>query len=292
MRQLHRIFALFGLLLFVVSAQSTETWPQGLSFVGLAAESWQLYVVQPSALKPQVVKTVSEPRTPTYTAQTGKIAYIGADGSLHEILLASGEDRVLLKPDAQRALTQPAYDATGKRLFVVALKEGASVDTDILLLSEEKPKSVVTQRSAQFDPYFHAPRTLYYSNILCTIGCGKIIQEIWRKDLVSGEAEQITLLNAMARQPVISQEGQWLYFSSNKAGNFHIWRMSLETRRYEQLTEGKVSDINPALDQQGNLYFIRHTPTGTTLMRRRTDGTLQTMPKLFENMRDLEINQW
>jgi len=85
----------------------------------------------------------------------------------------------------------------------------------------------------------------------------------------------------MARQPAISQEGQWLYLSSNKAGNFHVWRVSLETRRYELLTEGKVSDINPALDQQGNLYFIRHTPTGTALMRLRTDGTLQTLPKLF-----------
>jgi Tol biopolymer transport system component len=150
-------------------------------------------------------------------------------------------------------------------------------------------KPVVTQRSAQFEPYFHAPRTLYYSNVHCTIGCGKIIQEIWRKDLISGEAEQITLLNAIARQPVIS--GQWLYFSSNKAGNFHIWRMSLETGRYERLTEGRVTDINPALDRQSNLYFIRHTPTGTALMQRRTDGTLQTLPKTLENFRDLEISQ-
>jgi hypothetical protein len=290
MRQLHRISALFVLLLFVVSAQGTETWPQGLSFVGLSAERWQLYVVLPSALKPQIVETVLEPRTPTYAVQTGKIAYLGADGSLRVILLETGEDRIVLKPDAQRTLAQPAYDAAGKRLFVVALKEGASVDTDILVLSEDKPKSVVTQRSAQFEPYFHAPRTLYYSNILCTIGCGKIIQEIWRKDLVSGEAEQITLLNAIARQPIISREGQWLYFSSNKAGNFHIWRMSLETGRYERLTEGRVTDINPAFDRQGNLYFIRHTPTGTTLMQRRTDGTLQTLPKLFENVRDLEIS--
>jgi hypothetical protein len=274
-------------MLFIVGAQGTETWPQGLSFVGLSADRWQLYIVQPSALEPQIVETFLEPRTPTYAVQTGKIAYLGADGTLREKLLESGEERILLKPDAQRTFTQPAYDAAGKRLVIVALKEGASVDTDILTLDDEKP--VVTQRSAQFEPYFHAPRTLYYSNVHCTIGCGKIIQEIWRKDLISGEAEQITLLNAIARQPVIS--GQWLYFSSNKAGNFHIWRMSLETGRYERLTEGRVTDINPALDRQSNLYFIRHTPTGTALMQRRTDGTLQTLPKTLENFRDLEISQ-
>lgn len=290
-KQLHRISTLFILLLFVQGAKSTETWPQGLSFVGLSAERWQLYVVQPSASEPQIVETFLEPRTPTYAVQTGKITYLGADGTLREKLLENGNERILLKPNAERTFTQPAYDATGKRLFVVTLKKGASVDTDILTLDEEKPKAVVTQRSAQFEPYFHAPRTLYYSNVHCTIGCGKIIQEIWRKDLVSGEAEQITLLNAIARQPVISLEGRWLYFSSNKAGNFHIWRMSLETRRYERLTYGRVTDISPALDQHGNLYFIRHTPTGTTIMQRLTDGTLQTLPKIFENLRDLEISQ-
>ncbi len=292
MKQLQlKISTFFIILLWVASVQGTETWPQGLSFVGFSADRWQLYVVQPNTLEPKIVETVLEPRTPTYAVQTGKIAYLGADGTLRERLLESGKERILLKPDIQHTFTQLAYDTAGKRLFVVALKEGASVDTDILVIDKEKQNAVVTQRSAQFEPYFHAPRTLYYSNVLCTIGCGKIIQEIWRKDLVSDEAEQITLLNAIARQPVISRSGRWLYFSSNKAGNFHIWRMSLETERYERLTEGRVTDINPALDRQGNLYFIRHTPTGSALMQRRTDGSLQTLPKTLENFRDLEISQ-
>ena len=127
---------------------------------------------------------------------------------------------------------------------------------------------MVTQRSAQFEPYFHAPDTLYYANVLCTEGCGRVIQEIWRKNLVSGQAEQLTLMNAIAQQPVVSPDGKWLVFSSDKAGNFHLWRMELATRRVEQLTAGRVTDISPAVDGNGEVYFIRRSRDGTRLMRR------------------------
>lgn len=282
------------LMLFTTAASAlAETWPAGLSFVALAGERWQLYLVAPGTTELQAVHTASEPRTPTYNAKTGKVAYMGADGNLHETSLADGTDRVLLKASAQETFTQPAYDDRGERLFVVVLKEGNSADTDIMALAGNTRKSVVQQRFAQFEPYFHEPYTLYYSNVLCVVGCGKIIQEIWRINLITEDAEQLTRINAIARQPVVSKDGQRLYFSSNQAGNFHIWQLELATNRYQRLTDGWVSDLSPALDSEETLYFIRQSPEGTRLMRLNRNGALRamTLPEGIEEVRDLEIDR-
>lgn len=274
-------------------AHGAELWPAGLSFVGLKGGQWQLYLVAPDGGAPRPVPTALEPRTPTYHPRTGRVAYIGADGHLREIALDSRTERVLLEADARHAYTQPAYDPEGQRLFVVALKEGASVETDIVVLDEtrQRRQPVVTQPLAQFEPHFQAPDTLYYSSVHCSLGCGKIIQEIWRLNVASGEAEQVTLVNAIARQPVVSGDRRWLYFASNRAGHYHVWRLALATGQYERLTDGRVTDSSPALDRDGHLYFLRHSPAGARLMRREADGAPRelALPEAFEDLRNLEI---
>lgn len=286
---------LLPIMLLAATVARSEQWPVGLSFVGLNDGRWQLYVVGQGDSAPRLVTTKLEPRTPAFDLGSGKVVYIGADGSLREKAIEDADSRELLKPTSMRAYTQPAYEPGGARIYVVALREGASVDTDILVLDEDRsePDPVVTQRSAQFEPSTVSRNELYYSNVLCTIGCGKIIQEIWRIDLVSGEAEQLTMLNAVARQPTVSPDGRWLYFSSNKAGAYHIWRMHLERRNYEQLTEGNVADTSPALDGTGTVYFIRRSPTRVQLMARTATGEVRTvsLPDHVSDLRDLEISR-
>lgn len=293
MNRLGRVITISLTLLGGAVTHGADDWPVGLSFVGLKAGRWQLYLVAPETKEPQPIATAQEPRTPTYNLHAGKVAYIGSDSSLREITLAAASEQIVLKADANQSYTQPAYDADGKRLFVVVLHEGASVDTDILRLDESRQhaQAVVTQPLAQFEPRFQAPNTLYYASVSCNAGCGQIIQDIWRMDLSSGEADQLTLVNALARQPVMTAD-QWLYFASNQAGNFHLWRLNLTDGHYEPLTRGRVTDSDPAIDSGQRLYFLRHTPAGVQLLRREHDGALQplTLPEPFDDVRDLEIN--
>ncbi len=288
---------IISFLTFIVGfagVAQTEPLPQGISFVGLEETGWALYTNIVTGSRLAKVKTFSEPRTPTVNPVTKKAIYIGSDAGVYEISPNEGVTTIaILKAEKGRAYTQPAFDTQGNRMFVVSLKEGASVDTEILVWQNGKWKVLIEQRSAQFELYFHPPGTLYYSNVHCTEGCGKIIQEIWRKDLVSDIAEQVTLVNAIARQPVVSRDDEWLYFSSNRAGNYHIWRMSLKSREYQQLTEGVVTDESPALDKEGDLYFIRHAPDGSTkILSRSKRGALTelSLPVELEDIRDLEIN--
>ncbi|MGR9116095.1 MAG: TolB family protein [Gammaproteobacteria bacterium] len=282
-------------LLFIISLSYAahglaQSYPVGLSFVGLSNDQWAIYAAQSGRLAK--LSSASEPRTPIFHNKTQRYAYIGADASLHEVDLQNSADNIVKPSLPGHAYTQPTYDDEGKRLFVVSLKEGTSVDTDILMRENGRWRTAVNQRSAQFEPYFQEPSTLYYANVHCTEDCGRIIQEIWRKDLISGIAEQVTLTNSISRQPVVSKDGKDLYFSSNKSGYYHIWRLSLATNTYHQLTTGAVTDENPALDGDGKLYFIRHTnnrPVAIMQWQERGEPIEIALPARISEIRDLEI---
>jgi dipeptidyl aminopeptidase/acylaminoacyl peptidase len=283
------------LLLYMNCSFGSKVWPFGTTFIALTEGEWRLYVVTDRSLGPEYVSTEVEPRSTEYSAINEVIAYFGSDGSMREVDLITGKERVLAKPDDNISYTQPEYGQKGEDLFVVELINGNSQDTDLGVISKDGNhyRKVVSQRSAQFEPFFKSPNTLYYSNVHCALGCSQIIQEIWRINILTKEAEQLTLLNAMSRQPKLSHDQKWIYFSSNKAGNYHIWRMNLETKEYQQLTEGNVTDVDPSLDSDGHLYFIRRSPTGTKVLQLSSKGKILEMglPDLVSDVRDMEINQ-
>lgn len=282
--------ALVAMLLFgAVGGVHGAELPAGLSFVGHTATGWEIFVVNDEG-RLRRVPAHSEPRTPAYSLSRRRLAYVSAEGHVREIDLRSGDDRVVVEAGPGAAYTQPAYQPGGARLYLVRLKQGSSVDTDLVAVDPDRAnvRVVTGQRSAQFEPRVSADgRFLYYSSVACTLSCGKIIQEIWRRDLLSGESEQVTLLNGIARQPFPGSDGS-LYFVSNRAGSFHLWRWSIGDIP-ERLTSGIVSDESPVLASDQSLYFIRRSPTGTRLMRLAGGGTAEPVSLSVElaDLKDL-----
>lgn len=289
---MRKMLVLFSVC-FATAVAAAEGLPDGALFIGLKQGVWKPYVFSGGQARP--VATVVEPRTATYDAKRGRVVYVGADNHLHEVSVTDGQDRVLLTANRQKAFTQPAYAQDGSQLFVVEMRDGASADTEIVAIANQgadPPRPVTRQPAAQFEPRAARGGYLLYSSVSCVVGCGRIIQEIWRKHLASDEAEQITLTNSIARQPVASADGRWIYFSSNRAGHYHLWRTAGAGMPLEQITDGHVADTSPALDGAGNLYFVRHADQGTRLMRRAVDGRASelAMPAGVEDLRNLEIN--
>ncbi len=295
----------FAIMSFIICIISTsvhavcQTWPKGMVFVGLTDAGWNTYVVTKSSSPPVKVNLNTEARTPVFSATQKSLIYIDEAGQLSRYSLATQKTVVLLKPSAEASYAQPEFDEANNSVYVVELKQGKSVDTDIiklvLTLSKSKPKHgpVIIQRSAQFEPH-HTNDWLYYSNVHCVVGCGKIIQEIWRYHITSGLAEQVTLLNSISRQPSTDQQHNWLYFSSNAAGHYHIYRQALNdknTTTIEQLTQGTVTDMSPVM-YQGQLFFIRQSAQQAQLMCRDNSGQVHamTLPTGIKDLRDLEIN--
>jgi Tol biopolymer transport system component len=274
----------------------TADLPAGLSFIGLKDRAWRLYVVGPSGAVHEVA-TAQEPRAASVSLAAARAVYVSAEGDLRALSFTGGDERVLLARSKEFAIAQPAFAPGGAEVYAVEMKEGASAETDIVLLRSTgagAPRRIVSQPGAQFEPTpARAGRYLLYSSVSCVLGCGRILQEIWRKDLLGGEAIQLTLLNAIARQPVASPDGTAVYFSSDRAGNYHIWRMGWDRGQPVALSSGAVTDSNPVVDRDGNVYFIRHVAAGVRFMRLDGSGhaTELPLPGGVEDMRDLEIAQ-
>lgn len=302
------MFRYLGLLILLVSCKavhagegglSCDDWPLGMTFVGLTASGWQTFAVTGEGREPQQLSLDAEARTPQYLSKTNSIIYINEGGQLMRASLAGNgvvmDMQTVLSPTEQASYAQPEFDAQKNVIFVVELKQGKSVDTDIIQINSDSHKRdpVIIQRSAQFEP-FVSGEWVYYSNVHCVVGCGKIIQEIWRYHSASGIAEQITLLNSTSRQPTVDRQQEWLYFSSNAAGNYHIYRQSLSDTAppvLEQLTEGPVTDLSPVIDR-GRLYFIRHDARSASLQcLNKQNAGLKNMilDNNIINLRDLEI---
>lgn len=295
---MHRaIVGLLALFFASTSLCQAASPPKGTSFIGFRDGTWNVYLVQEENTPPLLVKTVSEPRAAMFSLKKSALVYIAADGKVREIILRNNEDRVLLEPEKKRAFAQPAYDAGGTRLLLVDMKDGTSADTEIALLDTAKPtavKTVTSQPASQFEPRFVDDQSMVYSSVSCVLGCGRIIQEIWRKNVVTDTAEQVTLLNAIARQPVTSPDGKWVYFSSNKAGSYHIWRIPLSGGEPEQVTKGNVTDGSPAVGSDNRVCFIRSVSASSNMVCRLPSGDEQVveLPVGIQNIRNLEISVW
>jgi Tol biopolymer transport system component len=120
-----------------------------------------------------------------------------------------------------------------------------------------------------------------------------LIQEIWWKDLISGESDQLTLLNAFNSHPV-SKEGK-LYFVSNRGGAYHIWKQRLKEKggAAVQLTHGDTTDTSPAPLQNGELLFIRHINGRDHLMLKTLSGGEKELPleRKYFKLRQLKVNR-
>lgn len=295
----NRRHPLYGYLVPVILLLTLSGWastyakelPEGLIFSGFYEGQWQLYrsTGRPDVI--DVVPTTSEARTPAISPDGRLIAFIAADGSLREIQLEKGSERVLLPADEERGLTHPTYDGHG-RVIAVWLMDGSSVDTDLVMVRKDgHVEGLLAQRSAQFEPALGPEGSIYYSNVLCTVACGEVIQEIWRYDSVSGRAEQITLLNGISRQPHVAVD-RAIYFSSNANGYYHIWRYSPNEGRAWPITSGPVVDAWPVVTKVGTIFFVRHSSSGAQLMRLDPgmgEAEPVDLPIQFKNLKDLGL---
>lgn len=275
--------------------------PEGTLFAGLKGSSWHVYFVAEEGQPPQPLPISEEARSPVWSARRNAVLYVNESGDIRSFSIDTGQTVTLRKAPARMAFTQLDYDAVRDLLYAVQLKEGKSSDTDIQVmdLGKSTSRAVVPMRSAQFEPYA-AGSWLYFGNMHCVVGCnGQIIEELWRYHTVTGKAEQLTLTGHIARQPVVSVDRKWLYFSSNIKGFYHIYRQPIQDTLHtevnrraavEPVTQGMVTDMSPA-PCRNRLYFIRHDGSGTHLMCVAVGQAAirMSLPDGIIGLRDLEI---
>jgi len=304
----HIIFYLIGLMAVSIiftniaySANSSiENKDEVLYFMGFKGDEWILFFKNRDDKDYQSFKTTSEPRELYFSATEGVVYYLDNEGRLCQLTLDEHpKETVLFTPLENDSYAQLFWDKAERMLYMVKMPHGKSSEADIVSWTNGAINHVVRQISSQFEPYIHNSKWLYYGHVHCSLDCGHIIQEIWRKNLVSGEAEQITLLGQISRQAIVDRKGEWVYFSSNRQGSYHIWRQAVsmvpdqtDSPMAQQISKGDVTDTDPAINSEGELFFIRHTQGKALLMHQGKGAVAKpvALPKGVSEIRNLRIN--
>ena len=251
-----------------------------------------MVVASPGDKHYRPLSTAVEAREFAYSPRRQTLIYVGSDLTLRRLDIAGQRESILYTPKNKNLLAQPVYDDAKDIVYLVFMPSGKSSEADIVAWQKGKLRPIVPQVSSQFEPFLHT-HWLYYGHVHCAMACGDIIQEIWTKNLVSGEAHQVTLLGKISRQPFVTSDGAWLYFSSNKEGHYHIWRQALSNGGTEHVTSGDNTDSDPVVTNDGMLYFIRRRDGQSYLMQLDPQGRLETvnLPKAFQDLRNLRLYQ-
>ncbi len=279
---------------------SLDNISETLYFMGFKDNEWILFYKNPGDAHFQSIKTASEPRELYFSPEEKLVYYIDAETRLRQFMQNhASKEIILFTPSGNDSIAQLYWDKASKRLYMVKMPHGKSSEADIVVWDKGVIKPVVRQISSQFEPYVYK-QWLYYGSVHCSLDCGHIIQEIWRKNLVSGQAQQLTLLGNISRQPIVDNKGKWVYFSSNKQGYYHIWRQSLsidkERHAAQQISDGDATDTDPAISSDGRLFFIRHDQGRAFLMRKNVSNFKTSkaipvaLPEGVSEIRNLRIN--
>jgi hypothetical protein len=257
-------------------AQAATDLPPGMSFVAQdAAGAWGLYRVDEkrAVLK---VPTQLEPRQACVAPDGSKLVYTAADGTVRVAALPSGQETMMARADAKRSYSQPCMSADGREVYVVEMADGKSLETEILRFdSAAEPTRIARQPGAQHDPFVHQRRWLVYASVGCSDGCEELLGEIWGRDLLTGKARQLSLLNALSQGPVT--DGRQVVFSSNASGTPQLWRVGVDGSGLRRLTDGPSQALNPALCG-GALHFVRAGPGVSAIARLGDDGSIDELP--------------
>lgn len=103
--------------------------------------------------------------------------------------------------------------------------------------------------------------------------------DIWVQDRAGAGARWLRLTSDAAwdREPAWSADGQWVTFSSDRAGGFDLWRVRVgaagDGAAPERLTTSPEPEAEPAVAADGRTVFVRGRGPTARLWLRERDGT-------------------
>ena len=281
------LFSFLSIFSLSIYAEQPE-----LAFLGYEQNDWIVVTAQADGRVVEI-QLKQEPHTFDYDFKTGQILYIGSDGKLY--LKHKNSEKEIQLPYGKNGYTQPNFSCKTDLVYIVELIEGKSNKTRIMSidLNSQKINSVIEQNSSQFEPSELNNSTFLFTNLICNKGCGKLIQELWQKSQITGLSEQITLLNAFSNNPSSHINDNWVFFSSDKNNNYHIWGKDLKnTEKAVQLTFSDNTDTFPGAIGNGQFLYVSQGSGKYVIKKGNINGksTDLKLSKNYKSIRQLKVN--
>jgi len=247
----------FGLLIESVPAEtgSSDHAKERLAFVANLDGNWDLFVADIDGTnRKRLTETAYDEADPVWSPNRESIAFSTTDGYLRVVKVASGKV-IEYEPDsADVRYCQPSYSPDASRIALSIHYRGTIDRTDlgVLSLADTTLDIPVPQSSLQLFPTWSPDgETIYFVNVTCNVGYGRIIQEVWSLPWPEGFPKQELLTNSHCQSPDLSPDGRELVFSSNQGGGFDLWKHSFATGETVRLTSNPALDIGPSWSRDG-----------------------------------------
>ena len=89
----------------------------------------------------------------------------------------------------------------------------------------------------------------------------------------TGQWTQVTSGPAWDREPAWSADASSIVFSSDRSGNFDLWRVPVGGGEPERLTTSPFADGQPSVGRDGRIIFVRGRLGAASLWVRVADGS-------------------
>jgi Tol biopolymer transport system component len=167
----------------------------------------------PNKFPTQIAKGIM----PQISPDGKRIAYIGPDSNLWMVNV-DGSQATQLTFGAKDILTRYKKNLSQDELDKIKGIKGMTDDeVDEELLKLFPPYS--------FPCWDAAGRRIAYTSMQGNDPTGQPNEDIWMID-ENGNNQQLTTNGSADRFPVFSPDGKWIYFVSNRGGNWAIWRIT------------------------------------------------------------------
>ncbi|HET9316833.1 MAG TPA: hypothetical protein VFQ51_14665, partial [Vicinamibacteria bacterium] len=167
----------------------------------------------------------------------------------------------------------------------------AWISADELLCSQ--PESVVGQQtgagstlarvqvpSGRSRQLFSSPVSILDLDVVAqgrlVLGARSLRQNLREVPLVAAahaSERWLTRGNSADRQPIVSPDGKWLVFSSNRSGNLDLWATSRESGELRRLTDDPAQDSDPGFAPDGRLLWTSNRGGRFEVWTAEADGS-------------------
>jgi len=96
-------------------------------------------------------------------------------------------------------------------------------------------------------------------------------QNLWITEPNKSEPKQLTAHQGFSEQPVVSPDGRYIVFLSNRNGQEHLWRIDIDGRHPLELSHGKDGQASFTVDGQAIIFRSLNT-SGANLFRVGIEG--------------------
>ena len=221
-----------------------------------------------------VVATGKEVHSPAWSPDGQWIVYVEGNSRFHlngnqapsalKLVPATGGSSIAVT-DASSHNTSPIWIPGRRALLFISDREGGrDIYQQVLKgsgTSQGPPVRITTGLNPERISLSADGRRLAWSVFTQTSNVWSIAIPT-RDSVPLSQARQVTSGAQDIEVAVVSRDGVWLYYDSDRSGNFDLWRIPLAGGQPEQLTSDTTDDFAPAVSPDGRTLAFHSLRSG------------------------------